>query len=90
MTTSPDTQPERSFPKYTQRDFANRPNDSRAQSPLVKVLWISLVVAFGIAGIYLAAVLFAALVGLATDNRPTDPTPAQQTQEAPTTPPTSE
>lgn len=90
MTTSPESPPQRSYPRYTQKDFAQRPDDSSAQSPLVKVLWITLVVLFGIGGIYLLAILFSALVGLIANDNATGPTPAEQTREAPATTPAGE
>lgn len=83
MTISPDVQPENDPGRITQLRPASDPDSPASTSPAAKILWIALLVLFGIAGVYLLVVLFSVVVGFFSgDSAPTEPA-AQPQQVAP-------
>jgi hypothetical protein len=63
VTISPDSRPEKKYSNVTERDFSQRPEESGTQSSVAKVLWILVMIVFGVLGIYVVVVLFSVGLG---------------------------
>lgn len=80
MSTSSHGNPEKRYSNITEGDFAERPEQEGSQSSGIKILWIVLVIAVGILGVYLAVTLFS--VGLESIFEGPNPDQAPTDQEA--------